>query len=111
MRDSTSAKVDWRPSTHAVLSVGAVVAWQVYLRKNPPRSDEPTLNRRGAQYIGRTFALSEAIDNGVGKDKWQDGVFLAPHGAAFDRNGDLYVLDWNRHGRVSRLRRVAADGR
>ena len=50
-------------------------------------------------------------NNGVGKDKWQDGVFLAPHGAAFDRNGDLYVLDWNRHGRVSRLRRVAADGR
>ena len=51
----------------AVLSVAAVVAWRIYLRKNPPQSDEPSLNRRGAQYIGRSFALSEAIDNGVGK--------------------------------------------
>ena len=56
----------------AVLSVAAVVGWQVYLRKNPPQSDEPTLNRRGAQYVGRTFALSEAIDNGVGKIRVDD---------------------------------------
>ncbi len=56
----------------AVLSVAAVVGWRVYLRKNPPQSDEPTLNRRGAQYIGRTFALSEAIDNGVGKIQVDD---------------------------------------
>lgn len=45
-------------------------------------------------------------NNGVPKEQWQAGVFLAPHGAAWDRNGDLYVLDWNRHGRVSRLRLV-----
>ena len=56
----------------AVLSVGAVVAWQVFLRKHPPQSDEPTLNRRGSQYVGRTFALSAAIDNGVGKIKVDD---------------------------------------
>jgi len=56
----------------AVLSVGAVAAWQIYLRKYPPQSDEPSLNRRGAQYIGRTFVLSAAIDNGVGKIKVDD---------------------------------------
>ncbi|MBK8979655.1 MAG: hypothetical protein IPM29_27465 [Planctomycetes bacterium] len=41
--------------------------------------------------------------NGVPREKWQDGVFLSPHGAAFDSHGDLYVLDWNSRGRVSRL--------
>lgn len=41
--------------------------------------------------------------NGVPREQWRPGVFLAPHGAAFDQRGDLYVLDWNRHGRVSRL--------
>jgi len=51
----------------AVLSVAAAACWQVYIRKNPTQSDDPSLNRRGAQYIGRDFALSEAIDNGVGK--------------------------------------------
>ncbi len=56
----------------AVLSVISVVGWQVYLRKNPPQTDEPTLNRRGAQYIGRVFALSEAIENGVGKIRVDD---------------------------------------
>jgi len=64
--------VDAQLLIFAVLSVGAVVAWRLYARKNPPRSDEPTLNRRGAQYIGRSFALSEAIDNGVGKIRVDD---------------------------------------
>lgn len=56
----------------AIISVAAVVGWRAYLRKNPPQTDEPTLNRRGEQYIGRDFALSEAIDNGAGKIRVDD---------------------------------------
>ncbi|MFO1053320.1 MAG: hypothetical protein U1F36_13995 [Planctomycetota bacterium] len=41
--------------------------------------------------------------NQVQKDGWQDGVFLSPHGATFDRNGDLYVMDWNVVGRLTHL--------
>ena len=44
--------------------------------------------------------------NGVPPDQWQDGHFLSPHGACFDGEGNLYVLDWNRHGRVSKLERL-----
>ena len=44
--------------------------------------------------------------NGVPQDQWQDGHFLSPHGACFDGAGNLYVLDWNRHGRVSKLERL-----
>lgn len=41
--------------------------------------------------------------NGVGKDLWRDGEFLSPHGIGWGADGSLYVLDWNRHGRVTRL--------
>lgn len=44
--------------------------------------------------------------NGVPKDRWRDGQFLAPHSAAWDDDGNLYVMDWNAHGRISKLARV-----
>ncbi|HEX6811438.1 MAG TPA: peptidase [Planctomycetota bacterium] len=41
--------------------------------------------------------------NGVPRDKWQDGAFLSPHGICVDTQGSIYVLDWNSLGRVSKL--------
>ena len=50
---------------------------------------------------------SESMEvDGVPKEKWKDGEFLSPHCADWDAKGDLYVLDWNAHGRVSKLERV-----
>ena len=51
----------------AVLSVASVVAWRVYLSRRPIETDQPALNRRGEQYVGRVFTLDEAIVNGTGK--------------------------------------------
>lgn len=52
----------------AALSLVSIVGWRLYVKKNPPPpTDEPTLNRRGTQYIGRVFTLDEPIVNGVGK--------------------------------------------
>jgi len=51
----------------AVLSVVATVAWRKYREAHPPVSDQPNLNRRGRQYVGRTFTLQHPIVNGVGK--------------------------------------------
>jgi hypothetical protein len=45
-------------------------------------------------------------NNGVDHAQWQDGVFIAPHSARWDADGNLYVMDWNFRGRVSKLRRV-----
>lgn len=45
--------------------------------------------------------------NGVPRDKWQDGVFLSPHGVCVDGNGAIYVQDWNFLGRISKLVPVA----
>lgn len=58
-----------------VLSVASVIAWRIYLKKNPIQTDAPTLNRRGEQYVGRVFVLSEAIVNGVGKIKVDDTLW------------------------------------
>ena len=37
---------------------------------------------------------------------WRDGIFIAPHGLAFDAAGNLYVQDWNYRGRLTKLRRT-----
>lgn len=34
------------------------------------------------------------------------GQFIQPHGACFDRDGNIFVVEWVEVGRVSRLRRV-----
>ena len=39
---------------------------------------------------------------------WRDGIFIAPHGLAFDATGNLYVQDWNYRGRLTKLRRTTA---
>ena len=46
--------------------------------------------------------------NGVPREKWQDGVFLSPHGVCVDAHGAIYVQDWNFLGRISKLVPVAA---
>lgn len=44
--------------------------------------------------------------NGVPTEAWADGEFLAPHGVGADAEGNLYVMDWNRHGRITKLKRI-----
>jgi len=38
---------------------------------------------------------------------WEDGRFIHPHDACFDRDGNLFVVEWVSVGRVSKLRKVA----
>lgn len=55
-----------------VLSVVSLLLYKRHQRLNPTEKEEPSLNRRGEQYIGRSFTLEEAIVNGVGKVKVDD---------------------------------------
>jgi hypothetical protein len=55
--------------------------------------------------------LGEANPENRGKfqtppEKWKDGEFTAPHGAAWDSKGNAYVEDWNVAGRVTKLARI-----
>jgi membrane protein implicated in regulation of membrane protease activity len=70
----------------AVGGVAAVLGWRAYAVRRPQQSDDPTLNRRGAQYIGQVFHLSEAIRDGrgrmrVGDTTWQVAGPELPAGA------------------------------
>lgn len=56
------------------------------------KTDEPVLNIRGAQYIGRKVKVEEAIRNGRGKVRVGDTIWSAegedaPHGAEVEVTG------------------------
>jgi sugar lactone lactonase YvrE len=57
--------------------------------------------------LGENLNPKEKANYGVSPDAWQEGIFTAPHGICFDADGNLYVTDWNRWGRITRLNRIA----
>ena len=59
----------------AVASVVAIFVWRKYRESHPHKTDQPNLNRRGHQYIGRVFTLDEPIINGVGKVAVDDSTW------------------------------------
>ncbi|MCE9552214.1 MAG: 6-bladed beta-propeller [Planctomycetes bacterium] len=42
----------------------------------------------------------------IPQNKWIEGVFSGTHGSAWDKDGNLYVQDWNVSGRLMKLVRV-----
>ena len=60
-------------------------------------------------HVGSNENPNQQARNGVGRDKWVAGVTTAPHGVGFDADGNLYVQDWNAHGRVHKFVRTATD--
>ncbi len=42
----------------------------------------------------------------VPQDQWSEGVFSGTHGSYWDKDGNLYVQDWNVSGRLMKLVRV-----
>lgn len=58
--------------TFTGISLLIIFFFKKYQKNNPVVTDVPALNRRGEQYIGRVFTLTEPIVNGVGKVKVDD---------------------------------------
>ena len=40
------------------------------------------------------------------RDRFKPGKFVCPHGACFDHEGNIFVVEWVEIGRVTKLRRV-----
>jgi len=59
----------------AVLSIASILAWNQYYAKNPIATDEPLLNRRGEQYIGRVITIKTPIEDGQGKIRLDDSTW------------------------------------
>lgn len=58
-----------------VASVVAIFMWRKYRESRPIVTDQPHLNRRGHQYIGREFTLTAPIKNGEGKVTVDDSTW------------------------------------
>ncbi len=56
----------------SVLSVVSILVWRKYFRTMPEQTDEPALNRRGEQYVGRVFTLTDPVVNSMGKIRVDD---------------------------------------
>lgn len=59
----------------AVLSLVTIVVLRRYLKTRPIETDQPLLNLRGHQYVGRDFTLHEPIVNGQGKIRVDDSIW------------------------------------
>jgi membrane protein implicated in regulation of membrane protease activity len=59
----------------AVAGIICLISWWSYVHHNPARTDQPKLNRRGEQYIGRFFNLETAIENGRGSIRVDDSTW------------------------------------
>jgi membrane protein implicated in regulation of membrane protease activity len=57
------------------LAVAAVQVYRFYFRRHEPTSEQPLLNRRSEQYVGRVFVLDGAIENGFGKIRIGDSIW------------------------------------
>jgi len=68
---------EYQVTIFAVLSVASIVGWRAWLAKHPTETDEPMLNRRGAQYVGRIFVLSETLPLGRGSIRVDDTTWQA----------------------------------
>ena len=59
----------------ASFSVVSILLSRLYLKRHPIRTDQPRLNRRGEQYLGREFTLEGPIVNGEGKIRVDDSTW------------------------------------
>ena len=59
----------------SVLSIISIIIWRKFFKQNASDTDQPTLNRRAEQYVGRVFTLDEAIIDGMGKIRVDDSTW------------------------------------
>jgi len=66
----------WQMVLFVVLSIAAAFVARNYMLKHPSTSDRPLLNKRAQQHVGRAYVLDQAIENGHGKVRIGDTVWL-----------------------------------
>lgn len=59
----------------SVLSIVSIVVFRLFLKRHPIETDQPLLNQRAAQYIGRLFTLEYPIVNGQGRIRVDDSTW------------------------------------
>jgi inner membrane protein len=67
----------WQVVLFVVLSLASCfLYWKFIRHARDARTDQPLLNRRAEQYVGRRYVLDSAIVNGHGKARVGDSLWL-----------------------------------
>ncbi len=56
--------------------------------------------------LGHNSDPAKRANFNVPQDQWIEGIFSGTHGSSWDKDGNLYVQDWNVSGRIMKLVRV-----
>jgi hypothetical protein len=56
--------------------------------------------------LGYNADPEKRVNFNVPQEQWIEGVFSGTHGSYWDKDGNLYVQDWNVSGRIMKLVRV-----
>ena len=56
--------------------------------------------------LGHNADPATRMNFNVPQEKWIEGIFNGTHGSSWDKDGNLYVQDWNVAGRIMKLVRV-----
>jgi 6-bladed beta-propeller protein len=56
--------------------------------------------------LGHNPDPAKKVNFNVPQDQWIEGIFSGTHGSYWDKDGNLYVQDWNVSGRIMKLVRV-----
>lgn len=87
----------------AVLSIVSVAGGRTWVKRHPTPSEHPTLNRRGEQYVGRRFTLSEPIVDGIGKITVDDSTWQV---SGDDMPSGVHVIVTGIDGSIFRIEKT-----
>ncbi len=68
--------------------------------------DNQPIAQLGDNEAWRKRVLDKKENMRASPDKWQAGLFVHPHDACFDADGNIFVTEWVRGGRVTKLTKV-----
>jgi hypothetical protein len=56
--------------------------------------------------LGHNSDPAKRVNFNVPQEQWIEGIFSGTHGSSWDKDGNLYIEDWNVSGRIMKLVRV-----
>jgi len=68
-------------------------------------------NNKLVATLGDNPNVKQRANYKVPPAEWQEGIFNAAHGISYDKDGNLYVEDWNASGRISKMEKIKAEAR
>jgi len=74
---ATGFELPYQLGTFALLAFAAVYSGRRYYEANPVESTDPNLNERTARLIGKTVTVETAIQNGQGRVRIGDSLWIA----------------------------------